>query len=135
MSFAVWDRATVTPRSSETAKLSRSWRMKARPLVPLLPAAAILLIVVFLGVLLWYVDRDERQEQRLTLIKDTLWVEQVNRFHLATIEENVRQLATDLANPRADAKLFDVRSQHFMLSAPSVVRMTLRSADGLIVDS
>jgi two-component system sensor histidine kinase DctS len=128
------DRAVVMLRESETAELSRPWRVKTRLLAPLLPAAAIVLIVVLIGVLLRYVDSDERREQRLTLIKDTLWVEQVLRFHLATIEENVRGLATDLGKPIAEAKLFDVRSQHFMLSTPSVVRMTLRNTDGLMVE-
>jgi two-component system, LuxR family, sensor histidine kinase DctS len=135
MSFALWDGAGVISPGSDTSEFARSWRITARLLAPLLPAAAILLIVALLGVLLWYVDRDERQEQRVALIKDTLWVEQVLRFHLMTIEENVRQLATDLRNPITDAKLFDVRSPHFMLSTPSVVRMALRSANGLTVES
>ena len=53
-------------------------------MAPLLALAATL-------VLLWYLHRNDVEEQRATLISDVLWVEQNIRFQM---ERNTEQLRT-----------------------------------------
>src|SRR5262249_32535987 len=87
------------------------------------------LIVVLLGALLWFVDRDEREEQRLVLIKDALWVEQALRFHLTTIEGNLQSLASNLDRAGAEPGQFAAHSEHLIRNEPGVVRVTRRDTD------
>jgi two-component system, LuxR family, sensor histidine kinase DctS len=104
-------------------------RRRMRLLTPLLPAIVIGLIVVLLGLLLWFDDRDEREEQRLALIKDALWVEQALRFHLATIEGNLQSLANNLGHPGVEPGLVSVHSEHLIRNEPGVIRVTRRNTD------
>jgi len=113
----------------------RSWKRSARVILPLIPSVAIVLVVALLGVLLWYVDRDEREEQHLALIKDTLWVEQALRFHFGYIEENLRSLAASLGRPQADAGLFAVNAERLISNVPGVTEITLQAVGGSVLQA
>jgi len=127
---AVVPAARQVPDPSETG----SWH-RARDLAPLLPIVAIGLVVVLLGVLIWYVNRDEREAQQLTLIKDALWVEQTLRFHLTTIEENVERLGGDLGRQNLDPAAFSVRAGQLIRNEPPLYRVLLRDAQGRMIAS
>lgn len=63
------------------------------------PALALGTLVVLLGVLFYYVERDEESALRVSLINDALWVEQTLRFQLSTDEDHLARLALDAPAP------------------------------------
>jgi two-component system sensor histidine kinase DctS len=62
----------------------------------MLPAATIGLVIAALAGLLWYLDADEREQQRRALINDTLWVEQSLQFALQSDADDILRLASDI---------------------------------------
>lgn len=79
-----------------------------------LPKLGILLLVMAVLSLLWMLHRNEVEEQRSSLIGDVLWLEQNLRFHLVGNEENLRQLAMDLAQEPGNRNLFRIRASHIL---------------------
>lgn len=61
-----------------------------------IPVVAIAVGVVLLGLLLAVLERDEREQQRLTLINDALWVEQALRFAVLSDQDDLMRLASDI---------------------------------------
>ena len=62
-----------------------------------LPKVGIVLLLAAVIALLWLLHQNELEEERTSLIKDVLWLEQNLRFHLGSNEEQMQQLAYDLA--------------------------------------
>lgn len=88
-----------------------------------LPKLGIVLLLAALLSLLWLLQQNETEEERSALIKDVLWLEQNMRFHLNGNEEQLQQLAVDLANqPDAD-KLFLTRAAHLLKTRPEISRL------------
>lgn len=99
--------------------------MTRKPLIPLslrnsrnwylvLPKVGIFLLVSAVLSLLWMLHHNEVEEQRSTLIGDVLWLEQNLRFHLVGNEEQLRQLASDLAHEPDNKTMFRIRANHML---------------------
>ncbi|HTH40320.1 MAG TPA: PAS domain-containing sensor histidine kinase, partial [Rhodocyclaceae bacterium] len=77
-----------------------------------MPAVAMALVVMLLGVLLWLLHRNEVEEANAALIKDILWVEQDIYFHLTSAEEKLTQLAAELGHDDIPAESFEVQARN-----------------------
>lgn len=85
-----------------------------------LPKLAIVLLLVAVLSLLWLLHRNEVEEERSALIKDVLWLEQNLRFHLTGNEEQLQQLAVDLADQPDKHKLFRLRMGNLLRNNPDL---------------
>ncbi|CAO3350946.1 sensor histidine kinase [Azospirillum melinis] len=74
-----------------------------------MPVVAMALVVVLLGAFLWLLQRNEREEEALALIKDALWVEQNLHFQLASDEDKLERLAETLSRTEAGRTELDLR--------------------------
>lgn len=106
-----------------------------RPAFQAMPAVAMVLVVMLLGVLLWLLHRSDQEEERLTLIKDILWVEQNIHFHLTSDEEKLAQLAADLGRRALSLDLFENAARAQIANNPEFQRLVLRGVDGTLAVS
>jgi two-component system, LuxR family, sensor histidine kinase DctS len=83
-----------------------------------LPKLGIVLLLAALLSLLWLLHVNEVDEERTALIKDVLWLEQNLRFHLTGNEEQLQQLATDMAGPADHKQVFSLRANHLLKNNP-----------------
>lgn len=74
-------------------RASRHWYAQA---IGILPAATMVLVIAALAALLWFLDRGEREEQRASLINDSLWVEQALHFAVQSDADDISRLASDI---------------------------------------
>ncbi len=81
-------------RSKARIGLRRRERM-ARAMLAAVPLVAIALLAVLISGILWYVERQEQERRRVSLLTDALWVEQTLRFQLGVEEDAVARLALD----------------------------------------
>ena len=88
-----------------------------------LPKLGIVLLLAALIALLWLLHRNEVEEERATLIKDVLWLEQNIRFHLSNNEEQVQQLAVDMGSQPDQQKLFSLRAAHLLKNNPEISQL------------
>ena len=100
-----------------------------------MPAIAMVLVVMLLGVLLWLLHRNDQEEERLTLIKDILWVEQNLHFHLTTDEEKLSQLASDLGLRGLSLDLLENSARALIANNQEFERILLRNVDGSLAVS
>jgi two-component system sensor histidine kinase DctS len=115
-------------------------REKLRPLrspdaIQLMPVAAMGLVMLLLGVLLWLLHRGEVEDQTRSLIQDILWVEQNLQFNLTSDEDKLRQLADQLGRDGLAASAFTVQAAAITANNPEVERILLRDADGQVLRS
>ena len=75
-----------------------------------LPKLGVVLLLAAVAALLWLLHQNELEEERTSLIKDVLWLEQNVRFHLASNEEQLQQLAADLGSQPDQQRLFRIRA-------------------------
>jgi two-component system sensor histidine kinase DctS len=95
------------------------------------PRIAIGLFVLAVISLLWLLHRQELEEQRASLIGDTLWVEQNLQFNLSRSQEQLQQLGQDhFANDKPAAN-FSARIRSFLLNNPGIAHVRILDADGL----
>jgi two-component system sensor histidine kinase DctS len=87
------------------------------------PRAAIALFVLALLGLLWVLHRQELDERRSAVIRDTLWVEQNIRFSLARDIEQLRELGGDSGG--FDASQFELRVEYLLQNSPGLLRVVL----------
>ncbi|MCE1238312.1 MAG: PAS domain S-box protein [Azonexaceae bacterium] len=99
-----------------------------------LPKLGIVLLVIALISLLVLLHRSETEEQRTTLIKDVLWLEQSLRFHLNGNQEQLQQLALELPEGGGE-KLFRLRATHMLKNSPEIAQILWLDAHGHIVDA
>ena len=99
-----------------------------------LPKLGIVLLVVALLVLLALLQRNEVEEERATLIKDVLWLEQNLRFHLNGAEDQLQQLAVDLAQQPDTSRTFRIRAAHLLRTMPEVSRILWLDAGQRVID-
>ena len=104
-------------------------RMDHRGAVQAAPIVAMALVVVLLGVFLWMLQRNERQEEDVALIKNVLWVEQNLHFQLASDEEKLRTMAEALG--RRDTGPAEALPQfsHILRTDPAIERLLWFDAD------
>jgi two-component system sensor histidine kinase DctS len=67
----------------------------ARAMLAAVPLMAIAVLAVMISGILWYVEREEQERRRVSLLTDALWVEQTLRFQLGVEEDAVARLALD----------------------------------------
>ncbi|WP_153144713.1 sensor histidine kinase [Dechloromonas sp. H13] len=88
-----------------------------------LPKLGVVLLLAAVVALLWLLHQNEIEEERTSLIKDVLWLEQNLRFHLANNEEQFQQLAQDLGSQQDRKQLFRVRAGHMLKNNPDIVQI------------
>ncbi len=119
--------ATLTSRKTPSARRV-GWMLT-------LPKLGIILLLSALIALLWLVQRNEAEEERATLIKDVLWLEQNLRFHLTGNEDQLQQLATDMAAQSGNRGLFRLRAGHLTKNNPELSQILWLDARWNVVDA
>ncbi|HYD71015.1 ATP-binding protein [Azospirillum sp.] len=104
-----------------------------RGAVHAMPIVAMALVVVLLGVFLWVLDRNEREEEAHALIKDILWVEQNLRFQLASDVDKLEHLAETLGREDGDALSLAPVMRHIVTTNPAVEQILWLDANGRTV--
>jgi two-component system sensor histidine kinase DctS len=89
----------------------------------------IVALVVVVFSLIWVLHRNEVEEQRGTLIADVLWLEQDLRFRMEHDEEQLKQLALDLAEKPEDKTLFRLRANYLLRNNPELRQILLLGPD------
>jgi two-component system, LuxR family, sensor histidine kinase DctS len=96
----------------------------------LLPAFAILLLLMLLGLLLWLFDREERDTQRQSLIRDALWVEQSLQFHFASQHAWFAGLAKDIARDNWSPLRFRTVAGQYQNAHPEILTIAWQNPEG-----
>ena len=100
-----------------------------------LPKLGIVLLLVALLSLLWLLHRNEAEEERSALIKDVLWLEQNLRFHLNGNEEQLQQLALEMADLPGRQKLFRLRAEHMLKNSPDIAQILWLDTKRQVLDA
>ncbi|PGH54237.1 PAS domain-containing sensor histidine kinase [Azospirillum palustre] len=100
-----------------------------------MPVVAMALVVVLLGAFLWLLQRNEREEEALALIKDALWVEQNLHFQLASDEDKLERLAetlsrTEAGRTEADPRQFAAMARLVVNTNPAIERVLWLAPQG-----
>jgi two-component system sensor histidine kinase DctS len=106
-----------------------------RDAIQAMPVVAMALVVMLLGVLLWLLHRNELEEERMSLIKDILWVEQNVHFHLTSDAEKLQQIAVELARDGIGDHDFRVKARALIVNSPEFERVTVRGPEGTLLVS
>lgn len=101
----------------------------------ILPKLGIVLLLAAVLALLWLLHRNEIEEERTTLIKDVLWLEQNIRFHLGGNEEQLRQLALDLGDQPDRQRLFRLRIANLLRNNPELGQVLLLDPQRHVIDA
>ncbi|MBU1364695.1 MAG: PAS domain S-box protein [Gammaproteobacteria bacterium] len=99
------------------------------------PKLGIVLLLAALLSLLWLLHRNEAEEERTSLIKDVLWLEQNLRFHLNGNEEQLQQLALEIADLPAGQKRFRLRAEHMLKNSPDIAQILWLDRSRRVVDA
>ena len=110
-------------------------RLASRGTFHAVSIVAMVLVVVLLGILLWLLDRSEREEEEHALIRDSLWVEQNLRFQLASDVERLEHMADGIGRSEPDPAAFKAAMRHLVTTNPALERMLWLDAGGRIVDA
>lgn len=102
---------------------------KPREAMQLMPIAAMALIVLLLGVLLWLLHQKELDEERQSLIKDILWAEQILRFQLSSDEEKLQHLAAALSE-QPESSRFLSHARQLLAGQPEMRRIVWLDGQG-----
>ncbi|MDD2883892.1 MAG: PAS domain S-box protein [Dechloromonas sp.] len=100
-----------------------------------LPKLGIVLLLAALLSLLWLLHRNEIEEERSALIKDVLWLEQNLRFHLASNEEQLEQLALEMGTLPDAERLFRLRASHMLRNTPEISQILWLTPQAMVVDA
>lgn len=100
-----------------------------------LPRLGIVLLIAAVLSLLWLLHNNEVEEERLSLIKDVLWLEQNLRFNLNRNEEHLQQLAAEMGEVENSAKIFRVRAAHQLKNTPEISQLLWFDGDRKVVDA
>ncbi|MBP5997490.1 MAG: PAS domain S-box protein [Azonexus sp.] len=100
-----------------------------------LPKFGVVLLLAAVVALLWLLHQNELEEERASLIKDVLWLEQNLRFHLGNNEEQLQQLAADLGNHADRKQLFRVRANHLLKNNPDISQIVWFDSRRQLIDA
>ncbi|MGE5470780.1 MAG: PAS domain S-box protein [Bacteroidota bacterium] len=100
-----------------------------------LPKLGIVLLLAALLSLLWLLHLNEIDEERSGLIKDVLWLEQNLHFHLNGNEEQLQQLAVDMALLAEPHRIFRLRASHLLKNSPEISQLLWLDARHHVVDA
>ena len=104
---------------------------KLQPWYLAAPRIAIGLFVLAVIALFWLLHRQELDEQRASLIGDTLWVEQNLQFSLSRSQEHLQQLGQNYFAGEGPDKNLGARIRSFLLNNPGIAHLQILGADGL----
>lgn len=99
----------------------------------LLPRIAAVLIPVALAGLLWFLHRTDIDEQRATLISDTLWIEQYMRFQMDRNTEQLRLLGGDVFDSGVNEAAYTLRARTLIQQGESLVQILWLNANGHVL--
>ena len=100
-----------------------------------LPKLGVVLLLAALVALLWLLHQNEVEEDRTTLIKDVLWLEQNLRFHLGNNEEQLQQLANDLGTHPDKRNIFRLRANHLLKINPDITQIVWFDMQRRVIDA
>ncbi|MFZ2267147.1 MAG: PAS domain S-box protein [Azonexus sp.] len=100
-----------------------------------LPKLGIILLLAALLSLLWLLHLNQVDEERTALIKDVLWLEQNLYFHLNGNEEQLQQLAVDMAMLAEPRKTFRLRISHLLKNNPEISQVLWFDATHKVIDA
>jgi len=99
----------------------------------LLPRFAAVLIPIAIAALLWFLHRTDLDEQRATLINDTLWIEQYMRFQMDRNAEQLRLLGGDVFDNGVNQDAYTLRARTLIQQGESLVQILWLDAQGHVV--
>lgn len=125
---------TIPPVPERRRQRSGAWRRDylARVGLAAMPLLAISLLAALISVLLWYVDREERDNARVSLLTDALWVEQTLRFQLGTDEDALSRLALDSGRSTVGNEALLASARQIMANNPELASITWLDANGTV---
>ena len=91
--------------------------------------------MIALASLLWLLHKQEVDEQRNTLIIDTLWVEQNLHFQLTRSKEQLQQVMHEYFNGDIPGELLDSRIRDLMANNPGLQQVLLLDDGGSVLRS
>lgn len=100
-----------------------------------LPKLGIVLLLAAVVALLWLLQQNEIDEERNSLIKDVLWLEQNVRFHLGGTEEQIQQLASELNADDDAKKTFRLRAGHILKNSGEISQILWFDKERNVVDA
>lgn len=89
----------------------------------MVPRVAIALFLLAIGTLVWWLHRNDLDEQRATMINDVLWMEQDLRFHLDRNAEQMAQIGREAADGRLDARVIEARQRNMIANGHGLLRV------------
>ena len=101
--------------------------------VNLMPVLAIVLLFSLLAALLWIIHKNEQEQSRLDLVRDTLWVERALQFQIASDDETLQHIADDLHKDKSDMQKFLAPAHQLLASDPAIVALEWIDAKGAII--
>ena len=97
-----------------------------------LPFAAVTLFIATMAALLWLTHRQDRDEQRATLINDVLWMEQNLSFQYERNNALLTQLGTALLAGQAAAPATEARIRHALDPESGLIRLLWLDPQGRV---
>ncbi len=97
------------------------------------PRIAVGLFVLAVVSLLWLLHRQELEEQRVGLISDMLWVEQILHFQLSRSQEQLQLLGQDYFNGDLADGRFEPRLKSLLLNNPGITQLLLLDKGGRVL--
>ncbi|WP_153131261.1 PAS domain-containing sensor histidine kinase [Dechloromonas hortensis] len=119
---------TPMPKLRSSSALHLRWLLA-------LPKLGIVLLIAALLSLLWLLHLNEVDEERTSLIKDVLWLEQNLRFHLNGNEEQLQQLAVDMATLADEKRIFRLRAGHLLKNNPEITQILWFDPQRKLIDA
>lgn len=117
------ERSPEPMRSKSRTGLRRREHM-ARAMLAAVPLMAIALLAVLISGILWYVERQERERRRVSLLTDALWVEQTLRFQLGVKEDAIARLALDSGRWAANDEALLGNARQVIASTPEMASIS-----------
>lgn len=118
--------ALVNPPKRQVLFASQGWRWY-------LPRLAIALFILSLLALLWVLYRQELEERRNAVVRDSLWVEQNIRFSLARDLEQLGQLGAEWEG--TDPVQLEARAAALIQASAGLVRIAVLDERGRVMAS
>ncbi|HSO48401.1 MAG TPA: PAS domain S-box protein, partial [Rhizobiaceae bacterium] len=120
----------IRPAGLERASPVRIGRDRQGPAAAAFGLAAIVILLALLAAAMFFADRAAKEERRVGMITDALWVEQALRFATRSTEDVLIRLAADIrmGEPMVAAS---VQIEQIMRLRPELVRVALLDADGV----
>ncbi len=96
-----------------------------------MPLLDIAMLAALISVLLWYVAREDRENARVSMLTDALWVEQTLRFQLGTGEDALSRLALDSGRRDIDAAALLASARQIIANNPEIASIVWLGTDAM----